>query len=278
MLVLGLPLLPQGMDGPHHRVVVEADTGHAAAHAAVILEIDRQRGTAPRQAEHGLEQAGADHVEAGVGRVRNQFLLPQVTTRVTEAFEDGGGGANGHAGSAHARATGQGGGFQGVDTGGFQGQFGGDLGEGVHVGQRGRQQQAGLAVQLAELVAQGTDVLLLTGRVQVMAAGFQGRLGGGQTEIDERTDRIADHFCALEDGSQGLDLVRALDDLVGGRLQADDALRHHLLGTLGIPGHGSEGNLLVNQPVHGEHAGVTTGAIDNDRIFGHLGFLAIVLG
>ncbi|MCY1531298.1 hypothetical protein D9M68_665190 [compost metagenome] len=114
-------------------------------------------------------------------------------------------------------------------------------------------------------------MLLLTGRVQVVAASFQGSLGGGQTEVDERADGVAHNFCTLEDGSQGLDLVRALDDFVGGRLQADDALRHHLLGTLGITGHGSEGDLLVNKPVHGEHAGVTARAIDNDRIFGHWG-------
>ncbi|MDT4863948.1 hypothetical protein FQZ97_986830 [compost metagenome] len=71
--------------------------------------------------------------------------------------------------------------------------------------------------------------------------------------------------------------MRALDDLVSGCLQAHDALRHHLLGTLGITGHGSEGNLLVNQPVHGQHAGVAASAVDNDRIFGHFEYLVLFL-
>ncbi|MNT79234.1 hypothetical protein D3C72_2185490 [compost metagenome] len=52
VFILGLPLLTQRMDGLHHRIVVETHARHATAHASVILEVNRKRGTSPREAEH----------------------------------------------------------------------------------------------------------------------------------------------------------------------------------------------------------------------------------
>ncbi|MCY1221953.1 hypothetical protein D9M72_340260 [compost metagenome] len=62
----------------------------------------------------------------------------------------------------------------------------------------------------------------------------------------------------------------SLDDLVGGRLQAYHALRHHFAHPPGVARHGGEGNVLVDQPIHGQHAGVATGAVDNDGVLSHL--------
>ena len=62
-------------------------------------------------------------------------------------------------------------------------QFGGDFGKGVHVRGRRRHEQARLAVQLAELVAYGADIALLTGRVEVVAAGLERCLDGVRPKL-----------------------------------------------------------------------------------------------
>ncbi|MCY1537606.1 hypothetical protein D9M68_731080 [compost metagenome] len=253
----------------HHVVVVETDRGGAAAYARIMLEVDRQRGAAPGQGEHRLDEVGVDDVERSNGGVRHQLVFPQVELLAVEQFEDRGGRTQADPGDI-ARAAAHAGGFQHVDAGGFQGQLGGDLGEAEHVGQRRRNQQAGLAIELAELLAHLTDVALLAGGVEVVAAGPERGLDGGETEIDEGADGVADHLGALEGGGQRLDVVFGLDDFVGRRLQAHHALGHHFLGASGVARHGGEGDVLIDQPVDSEHAGVATGAIHDYGILSHL--------
>ncbi|MCY1417331.1 hypothetical protein D9M71_328630 [compost metagenome] len=197
-----------------------------------------------------------------------QLVLPQVELLPVEQFENRGRRAQADPGDI-TRAAAQGGGFQHVDAGGFQRQFGGDLGEAEHVGQRWRNQQASLAIELAKLLANLTDVALLAGGIYVVAAGLERGLDGGQTEVDEGANGVADHFGSLEGGAQRLDVVLGLDDFIGRGLQAYHTLRHHFLRALGIARHSGKGDVLVDQPVHGQHAGVATGAIDNYGILSH---------
>ena len=54
-------------------------------------------------------------------------------------------------------------------------------------------------------------------------------LDAGEAEVDERADGVADDFRAFERMGQRFNGVFRFDDFVGGRFQADNALRHQLL-------------------------------------------------
>ena len=104
----------------------------------------------------------------------------------------------------------------------------------------------------------------------MVAARLQRGLDAGQAEVDERPDGVADDLRAGEGLGERFDVVRRLDDFVGRRFQPHDALRHHLLRALGAARHRGEGDVLVDQPVHDQHAGVAAGAIDDDGVLRHV--------
>lgn len=199
----------------------------------------------------------------------DQFLLPQVALFGAIQLEDGGRRTNGHAGPGIARATAQCRGFQRVDARGFQRKFRGDFRIGVHVGQRWRDQQAGLGIEFAEFFPHFAHVSLFTSGIEVMATGLERCFNSGQAEIDEGTDGVANHLGTPEGFRQCFDRVFGLNDFIGGGLQTHHALRHHFVHTPGVARHGGEWNVLIDQPVHGQHAGVATGAIDNYGVFSH---------
>src|SRR3546814_1622639 len=91
----------------------------------------------------------------------------------------------------------------------------------------------------------------------MMATRLERGFDGGQPESDERADGIADDLGALECFRQSFDAMFGLDNLIGCRFQANDALFHHFLDALGVARDGGERNPLVDQPVHDQHAGVT---------------------
>ncbi len=137
VLVLGFPLLDQAVDHGHHRRVVEADRGDAAAHAAVVFEEDRQRGAAPGQREDGLHEARVDHVEGRVRSMGHELLFPEVVLFRAQQLDDRGRGADGDARSTATRIATEGRRLEHVDAMRLQREFGRDLGQRVHVG-RGR--------------------------------------------------------------------------------------------------------------------------------------------
>jgi hypothetical protein len=81
---------------------------------------------------------------------------------------------------------------------------------------------------------------------------------------------VAHDLRALERLGQLVNVVLALDDFVGGRFQPHHTLLHHFQSAPGITRHGGKGNVLVDQPVHGEHAGIAARTIDNHAMLCHL--------
>src|SRR3546814_18697907 len=63
----------------------------------------------------------------------------------------------------------------------------------------------------------------------MMATRLERGFDGGQPESDERADGIADDLGALECFRQSFDAMFGLDNLIGCRFQANDALFHHFL-------------------------------------------------
>src|SRR3546814_19768016 len=85
-------------------------------------------------------------------------------------------------------------------------------------------EEAGLRIQLPEPVANLANIALLAGRIDMMATRLERGFDGGQPESDERADGIADDLGALECFRQSFDAMFGLDNLIGCRFQANDAL------------------------------------------------------
>ncbi|MCY1234770.1 hypothetical protein D9M72_473610 [compost metagenome] len=234
-----------------------------------MFEVDRQRRTAPRQTEHRLHEGRIDHIERRIRRIWHQLLLPQVASLVAIAFEDRRGRAHAHAGTAATRAARQRRCFQRIDAGRLQRQLRGNLGERVHVGIGRRQQQPGLPVQIAEFIARPADVRLLARGVQVMAPRVERRFDANQTDRGKWSHGVAHHLRAAECIHQGIDVMFRLDEFIVCRFQAHDTLRHHFLRPASVARHGRERDVLVDQPVHDQHAGVAACAIDDDGVLCH---------
>src|SRR5512137_2090664 len=150
----------------------------------------------------------------------DELLLPQVAPLDARHAEDRCRRTDSDAGGGKAGATAQCGGLEAIDALRLERQFGRDLGERVHVCGRGCQQQARLAIGIAEALAYLEDIRLLPGSVDAVAARLQGCLDGHRAVLHERADGVAHDLCTLEDSRESIDRVLGLDDLAGGRLEA----------------------------------------------------------
>src|SRR3546814_14188525 len=108
-------------------------------------------------------------------------------------------------------------------------------------------EEAGLRIQLPEPVANLANIALLAGRIDMMATRLERGFDGGQPESDERADGIADDLGAIECFRQSFDAMFGLDNLIGCRFPATEALFHHFLDTLVAAPAGGERNPMVGQ-------------------------------
>ena len=102
-----------------------------------------------------------------------------------------------------------------------------------------------------------------------MATRFQGGLNSHKPELNKWADCITDDLRAFKRINQAIDIVLSFNNFIFRRFKTNNTLSHHLFDTIGTAANRCETNVLIYQPVHYQHAGITTGAIYYYGIVSH---------